>query len=453
MQFVQSFSNSITNVSPVFSSKYHGDYLYVDAPAKLLYFKRSLTTDSITYINYASDGPGMAVTGGALFTFHGNWLYAANRTLSTLYCYQIDSTGRPQLKKTVACPSAVNILISPDSTDLFIKSNMFNGGTATSECVVRFHIGADGVPVKMETVTGSGIGPQGWGYLGPQHIAISPDGKFLYTISSVQHKLGLISRQPTGEIAYVKFITLQTNLSVAARAAASEYACVAISPDGKWLYAQLQGYSTADVNDLQVFKRDATTGDLTFQSVTYGTTDPIANSKELSLFFVPDGSGGFYSSQSTASHAFIMDGATGAITDAGDATAGHATNIIFGDVDWINGYLYSGDFAGNRVAVYKVKAFPALRIESVSRSIAATPALTLWPNPVTAEGNITAAISGFSGTGSAILYNIAGEALGRTMLTRGSATLNPQGLANGVYIINATTGSGKTFSAKMTLAK
>jgi 6-phosphogluconolactonase (cycloisomerase 2 family) len=83
---------------------------------------------------------------------------------------------------------------------------------------------------------------------GAEGIAISPDGKFVYTASFSTGAVGIFSRsESTGELSYVGF-----TLSPSAIA-------LAVSPDGSHLY--VAGLTR---DNITVFSRDAVTGALTF---------------------------------------------------------------------------------------------------------------------------------------------------------------------------------------------
>ena len=66
---------------------------------------------------------------------------------------------------------------------------------------------------------------------------MSPDGRFLYSISSQDYAIACIARQADGGIAYAG----ATDLTSAARREPGYERCrwvsLALSPDGQWLYA------------------------------------------------------------------------------------------------------------------------------------------------------------------------------------------------------------------------
>jgi 6-phosphogluconolactonase (cycloisomerase 2 family) len=99
------------------------------------------------------------------------------------------------------------------------------------------------------------------GLEGANGVAVSPDGKHVYVIGTSDDALAAFTRNATtGALA---FIEVHKDDSEGGTADGLDNASsVAVSPDGKWVYV------TGNVDDaLAVFRRDSTTGALTYFSV------------------------------------------------------------------------------------------------------------------------------------------------------------------------------------------
>jgi hypothetical protein len=438
-------AKGFTATDGVRSIKYLGQYVYVSAGANIVYFKRDITTGQLTYLGYVVNDAG-----GCVLAIAQGKLYAApfGSTAVAMRWYKIDSTGKPVKISQVTCLPTAQMETGPDEKDIYLKPQVMISGIA--KCLTRYQLDSTGKPIQKEQVTGKGLGASSFGVNDPQLLFMTSDGKFFYTLSTGEKCVAIIERQPTGEIAYKGKIELQLYLNASLRTVFHEWGSVTVSPDGKYLYANLMAYSSADKNCLCIFKRDTVTGLTTFQDSIYGDEDPLANSKGSNYLFVPNGTGGYFTDCGRLG-TFDRDTATGRLSNPNISDVG--AQCTGATLDFKNGLLY---IAGNGINVYRIDTGTVrdAAVEGAALLSGVKGAqLTLSQNPVIANGKIMARLSGDNRTGTLMVHDLAGRRVQSASMNNGCAWLDARGLANGLYFVNVKTANGKTFSTKMTIVK
>ncbi len=163
---------------------------------------------------------------------------------------------------------------------------------------------------------------------GPLQLAVSPDGAFVYVVSGNDDAIAVFRRDAaTGKLS---FTTAYTGVG-AAQGAAQPVSSIAISPDGRNVYAGAEGAV------LIAFDRDATSGGLTVRDVETDGVGGVTAMRALpSLGFTPDGSR-LYGIGFRTFVTFERD-SLGALTFLGQATVGLSDFFSTGAVTvFVNG--------------------------------------------------------------------------------------------------------------------
>ncbi|HEX2015667.1 MAG TPA: beta-propeller fold lactonase family protein [Solirubrobacteraceae bacterium] len=257
------------------------------------------------------------------------------------------------------------IVISPDGRNPYAVAQGFNGpggltsfdrdpstGALTQKSLANNGCIHDGPATATCASEPNGL------LKGLAFLALSPDGKYLYTAASGSEAIGIFQRDlTTGVLVQTGCMKSSTSPATCATnvASISQLLAIAVSPDGKNLYATTQ----APAHAVTSFSRDATTGALTFQSCLRDasgaagctpSTLPMQTMKWLAVS--PDGGNVYVTAQASKSvDTFNRDPATG-LTDGGCAstTGNGGTCITLPTVDNPFGVAVSPDGANVYVA-------------------------------------------------------------------------------------------------------
>jgi 6-phosphogluconolactonase (cycloisomerase 2 family) len=258
-----------------------------------------------------------AALGNAIASFTRD---PATGALTIQGCVGATSTGPcTSISNTNALHTPYALAMSPDGKQLYVAASagnaigVFNrdpgtGGLTFAGCVGLTTAGPctaidNDVALKQ-----------------PEGLAMSPDGKQLYVAASAGNAIGVFNRNTsTGEIAYAGCVgTGPTTCTDVHSFAAYFPRGLAISPDGKYLYS-----AAALGNTIGVFTRDTSTGVIAFAScvsaLASGPCSGIANSAALAsprpLAMSPDGARLFVGAyDGDAVSVFTRDPGSGALT-------------------------------------------------------------------------------------------------------------------------------------------
>ena len=316
-----------------------GGFLYVCGEDGISGFARDPQTGKLTFIENLAEPK----CGGYAIRSAGNRLYAVtphsgSRRMAWhgLATFDIDpQSGKLARKDVVDCPPSRQIVAGPDGKDLYIKT-----ATSQPDRVLWFHLGADGKPARAGEALGKGIGPAGHEE-SPNVLIAAPDGKHLYCISTTDHAIACIARKPTGEISYSAATDLAPLAPRDPNGYRYQWASLAISPDGKWLYAALWN-GKRDENRIGIFRRDPATGELTLKETLAGDKNPLANLRGWNLAFSPDGTSAFLGNWAGPLLTLRVDPQTGQLSGPTPVaeTRGYSSMVLA--FDGANGFLYCG---------------------------------------------------------------------------------------------------------------
>lgn len=268
----------------------------------------------------------------------GNRLYAIPQWGTAMAWYDIDEqTGKLTEKGLVECKPCFHAVVSPDQKDIYLLTNPY-ARRSVPMAVTWYHLDADGKPVQSGEVAGKGLG----GSDQTPHdglLQISPDGKYLYAISGADQAIATLERKPSGAIEY----KTTTDLSKIGTAESNKYAWASLllSPDGKWLYANLMKYSKPADQYIGIFKRNLESGELTLQEAVSGDKQVLANRRGWQCVqFLPNGTG-FLGHYDLGLWTFQYDAATGRLENPAPIkeTQGYKANVAY---DLENGFIYMG---------------------------------------------------------------------------------------------------------------
>ncbi len=288
----------------------HGDYVYSagtgdtrgDGNGTIHYFKRDRHTGQMTYAgaipSHDKRTPEFLSVAGRMYI--GWFGYAA----SALAWYDIEKdTGKPVEKGRldIKVGWSGSLIADPEGKNLYLSGD---------GRVYWYKIAANGALEKAGEIKGKGIG---W-----TTLRMSPDGKNLYSLLATERAIAIIDRQPTGEIAWKSSLALEPATPIKPDPLASKLC--GISPDGKWVYACLWAH---DDPIILTCRRDPATGALTIQETGSGMNSTradfrIANYRDLNIFFLPSGVGGFIGNSVGVLQSFKFDTATGKLTGFAD---------------------------------------------------------------------------------------------------------------------------------------
>jgi 6-phosphogluconolactonase (cycloisomerase 2 family) len=337
-----------------YSMAMHRDYLYVSSTFACSYFKRDAQTGKLTYVDGVFNGRskrGKLIAGGYTITFAGGRMYrVSDDGKGITWCDIDEKTGKPVEKGNVECPPSWHMGVSPDEKHLYVKTCKTG-----EEKLLWFTLEADGKPVKAGEVSGKGLGANAFRLL-PSMFQRSPDGKYFYSISSADYAIACIARKSDGSIAYRDTTDLEKIFKRDPVRDPYRWATLALSPDGKWLYAAVQNGSPR-TNFYAIFKRDAETGVLTHQETVSGDQNPMANLRGWTLTFCPGGETGFLACVTGPLLTLTYDSKTGRLSDPGMVAGTKAHG--FGSFLWdaAGKFLYAGScnelLYGNGIFVLK----------------------------------------------------------------------------------------------------
>jgi 6-phosphogluconolactonase (cycloisomerase 2 family) len=316
-----------------------GGFLYVCGEDGISGFKRDLSTGKLTFVENLAEpkcgGYAIRAAGGRLYavTPHAG---SRRMTWHGLASFDIDAaTGKLTRKDVTDCPPSQQIVASPDGKNIYVKT-----AGSQPDKVLWFRLDAAGKPTRAGEAAGKGIGPTGHGAY-PNLLVASPDENYLYCISADDHAIACIARKATGEINHVGATDLAGMAPRDPNGYRYQWASLAISPDGKWLYAALWN-GKRDENRCGVFRRDPATGELTLKDTLAGDKFPPANLRGWNLAFAPDGSGAFLGNWTGPVMTLRYDSQTGQLSDPKPVTETKGFSSLVLMLDAANGFLYCG---------------------------------------------------------------------------------------------------------------
>lgn len=329
-----------------------GNYLYVGGN-NISCFQRDLKTGKVTFLGEVAETKQRLSEAfpkapklnndrkTCIIKLVGNRLYAIPQAGTAMAWYDIDEqTGKLTEKGLVECKPCFHAVVSPDQKDIYLLTNPY--ARSLKMTVTGYHLDADGKPVNSGDVAGKGIG-----YIDQSPhdgaLQISPDGKYLYAISGTDQSIACIERKPTGEIAYRSTADLSKIGMSDKPDKPNKYAWTSLllSPDGKWLYANLMKYAKPADQNIAIFKRNLESGELTLQEAITGEKNVLANRRGWQCVqFLPNGTG-FLGHYDLGLWTFTYDAATGRLENPAviKETQGYKANVAY-DLD--NGFLYMG---------------------------------------------------------------------------------------------------------------
>ncbi|MEM9181730.1 MAG: beta-propeller fold lactonase family protein [Pseudomonadota bacterium] len=165
---------------------------------------------------------------------------------------------------------------------------------------------------------------------GVENAAWSPDSRHLYTVSSIDSAVTLLSLDASGNLTIDQILMNGVDGLTGLQGANG----VAVSPDGRHVYV-----AARDDSALSVFSRDENSGELTFVESIFDDTDGVDGLRQAwSVAVAPDGSAVYATGrEDDAVASFARDANTGALT--------------FVDVDIDRSGVVSGMFRPEAVAV------------------------------------------------------------------------------------------------------
>jgi hypothetical protein len=282
------------------------------------------------------------------------------RTTQIVWLKVDPKTGKPTEKAVIdtSATSGISVSYQPliasaDGKMLYLHAA---GGNAK---VAWLNLDDEGKPTLGGSVSGDGIG-DGAKLLGDTSLRISPDGKHLYAITGAQHKIGILSRAEDGSLSHVGAVDLSLVVKKPGPPESTRWnhqfswAGLAISPDGKFVYANLWAYGGKDDNVIGLFRRDAGSGKLAFiEKLKW--PDAL---KGFSFAISPDGRNAYFGQLTgPATHA-KRDPVTGRLTllkefPATDGPERRGPCIYDMTLDAEAGYAYFADLYG-KLFVFKL---------------------------------------------------------------------------------------------------
>ena len=249
---------------------------------------------------------------------------AVSQGVTELGCLS-DLASNPCPSSAVGLASVRAVVISPDGKNAYAVASGTTGGLTTydrdpSTGALTQKPGVTGCIWDAAATSSCANDPSG-ALNSPFGVAISPDGQFVYTSASGNSAIAIFRRDTTTgvltETGCVKAFTSTATCGTSV-ASLSQLLAIAISPDGKSLYATTQAPNHA----LTTLSRDATTGNLTFSSCVRdpsGSTVACALGSGLltskSIVVSPDGANVYLAAQaSNAVDVFTRNPTTGDLT-------------------------------------------------------------------------------------------------------------------------------------------
>ena len=167
----------------------------------------------------------------------------------------------------------------------------------------------------FSAVTQFDVCPVGWyncrmeflGRTGALGVVVSPDGKHAYVAGSVDHAVTALQRDPeSGELSFLQ--VLKEGVDGVSGLQGAIY--LDISPDGQFVYV-----AGSQSDALAVFRRDADTGHLTFETSFFDAPDDLGLDGAFDVEVSPEGTHVYVlGRESDSLTAFARDMATGDLT-------------------------------------------------------------------------------------------------------------------------------------------
>jgi 6-phosphogluconolactonase (cycloisomerase 2 family) len=348
-EFVETAKAKVRCIVPV-ALAMNGSFFYAAGEDGILIFKRDTQNGKLNFIEQIQEfkcgGYSIACAGGKLYaaTPHEG---SKRMPWKGLAWFDLDpQSGRPTRKGIVECPGVYQMIVGPEQKDLYMKSC-----TGNQDRIFWYHIGDDGQPVKSGEVTGKGIGPSPRSDY-PGIFQLSPDGKNLYTLCAKDYAIACIERKSSGEIVYKSAVSLDPVVA-RDRDDGFQWISLGLSGDGTYLYASVRNGKPTN-NFYGIFKRNADSGELTFQETVSGEKDALANMKGWHMKFAPAGTNGYLGNYGPLM-TFTYDAATGHLSNAREIkeTVGNESSHLVLDAE--NGILYVGgrEFCYDRIFSFK----------------------------------------------------------------------------------------------------
>ena len=230
-----------------------GEHVYVASrdDAAVVVMSRDAATGNLTFVQAVTDGAGIAGSLNAVVvTPDGQYVYVLGFNTNTLIVFHRDpATGELAHLETLVdeidgingLGNAYGIMVSTDSEYVYV--------VAASDAAVNVFVPDpdDGRLSQIQTITALGNGIEGLD--GAREIVLSPDGRYAYVISISGEALHLFLRDDqTGLLTWSQ--TLHQGIDGVA--ALTQPQALAVSPDGKFIYSG--GDDSPDV--VGVFRQD-----------------------------------------------------------------------------------------------------------------------------------------------------------------------------------------------------
>jgi 6-phosphogluconolactonase (cycloisomerase 2 family) len=252
-------------------------------------FSRDRTTGKLTFIEVQRDGvngvDGLYVINWVTVSPDGKHVYAASYRDYALAVFGRDATTgkltfvevhKDDLSGVDGLYGAFFVAVSPDG------EHVYAAGYLESALAVFRRDKSTGKLTFIE-VQRDGVGGVD-GLEGPSSVALSPDGEHIYVAGAGDNAVAVFSRdKSTGKLS---FIEVQRD-GIGSVDGLERARSVAVSPNGRYVYAA--GWAE---HALAVFRRDKTTGKLTFVEVERDGVGGVNGLQGASCVTVsPDGDG------------------------------------------------------------------------------------------------------------------------------------------------------------------
>ena len=265
-----------------------GEHLYAAGRAEdaVAAFSRNATTGALTFIEMQQDGAGVDGLSGAAWTTisaDGKHVYVAGSGDSAVALFSRDTTTgaltyveiqRDSFNGVDGLWGASSVALSPDGKHLYAT-----GGQ--DDAVTVFSRNAMTGTLTFVEFQQDGVGGVD-GLDGAEMVTVSPDGKHVYAIGPNDNAVAVFSRNAaTGALTFVEMKQDGVGGVDGLRTAL----WVAVSPDGKHVYT-----TGGDEDAVALFNRNATTGALTFVEIQQdgvGGVDGLDHARAVTVS--PDG--------------------------------------------------------------------------------------------------------------------------------------------------------------------
>jgi sugar lactone lactonase YvrE len=344
----------------------HGEFVYVNGifPCKISVFRRDAATGRVKYegiwdydpqfrpmnkpkasqhkfLHAAFGANGLVYVTGS--TFHAAPNSRFGRSYG-LHWYRVDP-------KTGMGKHLGSMKVGHGSLMTARKGKVLYQFEQYPEAIHWYTIAADGKPVHGGEVKGKGLVTDG-NFAKPGRVpaAISPDEKFLYSVSARDMAVGWASVAQDGALKYGGSIDVRAPLKLEIEENKDTYTGfraggLSIPADGKNLYL---AYAYRRATLIAVFARDAGTGELKFRE----TLELGKSMKARAIGFRADGLAGFYVTgarkDAGAVGGFTRDPATGRLTAGAEFSASKDFPVGHMAVDPSGKVCYVSDNGGHK---------------------------------------------------------------------------------------------------------